>query len=32
MIKLGKWLTTDDFVVIHRVAVSEKHLGKDLLR
>jgi GNAT superfamily N-acetyltransferase len=28
----GKWLTTDDFVVIHRVAVSEKHLGKDLAK
>jgi GNAT superfamily N-acetyltransferase len=26
----GKWLTTDDFVVIHRVAISEKHLGKGL--
>jgi GNAT superfamily N-acetyltransferase len=26
----GKWLTTGDFVVIHRVAISEKHLGKGL--
>ncbi|MFT7336083.1 MAG: GNAT superfamily N-acetyltransferase [Porticoccaceae bacterium] len=26
----GKWLTTDDFFVIHRVAISEKHLGKGL--
>lgn len=24
----GKWLTNDDFVVIHRIAISEKHLGK----
>ena len=24
----GKWLTNDDFVAIHRVAISEKHLGK----
>lgn len=24
----GKWLTNGDFVVIHRVAVSEKHLSK----
>ena len=28
----GKWLTTDDFVVIHRVAISEKHLGKGLAK
>lgn len=26
----GKWLTTDDFVVFHRVAISESHLGKGL--
>lgn len=26
----GNWLTNDDFVVVHRVAVSEKHLGKGL--
>lgn len=26
----GKWLTNDDFVVFHRVAVSEKHIGKGL--
>ena len=24
----GEWLTNDDFVVFHRVAISEKHLGK----
>lgn len=24
----GKWLTNDDFVVFHRVAISEKYLGK----
>jgi GNAT superfamily N-acetyltransferase len=24
----GNWLTTEDFVVIHRVAISEKYLGK----
>jgi len=24
----GKWLTNDDFVVIHRVAISGKYLGK----
>lgn len=24
----GKWLSNNDFVVVHRVAVSEKHLGK----
>ncbi|WP_338406953.1 GNAT family N-acetyltransferase [uncultured Flavobacterium sp.] len=24
----GKWLTDDDFVVFHRVAISEKYLGK----
>jgi len=28
----GKWLTDDDFVVIHRVAISEKHLGKGLAK
>jgi GNAT superfamily N-acetyltransferase len=26
----GKWLTNDDFVVIHRVALSEKYLGQGL--
>ena len=26
----GKWLTTDDFVVFHRVAILENHLGKGL--
>ena len=24
----GNWLTNDDFVVLHRVAISEKYLGK----
>jgi RimJ/RimL family protein N-acetyltransferase len=24
----GKWLTNEDFVVFHRVAISEKYLGK----
>jgi GNAT superfamily N-acetyltransferase len=28
----GKWLTNDDFVVIHRVAISENHLGKGLAK
>jgi GNAT superfamily N-acetyltransferase len=28
----GKWLTDEDFVVVHRVAVSEKHLGKGLAK
>lgn len=26
----GNWLTNDDFVVFHRVAISENHLGKGL--
>ena len=26
----GKWLTNDDFVVFHRVAISENYLGKGL--
>ena len=26
----GKWLTDDDFVVYHRVAISPDHLGKGL--
>jgi GNAT superfamily N-acetyltransferase len=26
----GKWLTKDDFVVVHRIAISENHLGKGL--
>lgn len=26
----GKWLTNNDFVVFHRVAISEKYLGKNL--
>ncbi len=28
----GKWLTDSDFVVFHRVAISESHLGKGLAR
>jgi GNAT superfamily N-acetyltransferase len=28
----GNWLTTEDFVVIHRVAISEKYLGKGLAK
>jgi len=28
----GKWLTNEDFVVFHRVAVSEKYLGKGLAK
>lgn len=28
----GKWMTNDDFVVFHRIAISENHLGKDLAR
>lgn len=27
---VGKWLTNGDFVVYHRVAISEKHIGKGL--
>jgi GNAT superfamily N-acetyltransferase len=26
----GKWLTNDDFIVVHRVAISEDYLGKGL--
>lgn len=26
----GNWLTNSDFVVIHRLAISENHLGKNL--
>ena len=26
----GNWLTNEDFVVFHRVAISENHLGKSL--
>jgi GNAT superfamily N-acetyltransferase len=26
----GKWLTNSDFVVIHRIALSENYLGKNL--
>lgn len=28
----GRWLTNDDFVVVHRVAVAEKHLGNGLAK
>jgi len=28
----GKWLSNDNFVVIHRVAISEKYLGKGLAK
>lgn len=28
----GEWLTHGDYMVVHRVAVSEKHLGKGLAR
>lgn len=29
---IGKWLTNADFVVFHRVAISEAHLGKGLAK
>ncbi|WP_281636122.1 GNAT family N-acetyltransferase [Flavobacterium marginilacus] len=29
---IGEWLTNDDFVVFHRVAISENHLGKGLAK
>lgn len=28
----GKWLTNDDFVVFHRIAISEDYLGKGLAK
>lgn len=28
----GKWLTNGDFVVYHRVAISQKHLGQGLAK
>lgn len=28
----GKWLTNDDFVVIHRIAISKMYLGKGLTK
>lgn len=28
----GNWLTNDDFVVIHRIAISENYLGKGLAK
>jgi GNAT superfamily N-acetyltransferase len=27
---IGKWLSNDDFVVVHRIAISENYLGKGL--
>lgn len=27
---LGKWLTDGDFVVVHRIAVADSHIGKGL--
>ncbi len=27
---IGKWLTNDDFVVVHRIAIAEKYLGQSL--
>ena len=29
---VGKWLTNHDFVVFHRVAIDENHLGKGLAK
>ncbi|MDA3614846.1 GNAT family N-acetyltransferase [Polluticaenibacter yanchengensis] len=29
---IGKWITDGDFVVYHRVAISENHLGKGLAK
>ena len=26
----GKWITNSDFVVVHRIAIAESHLGKNL--
>lgn len=26
----GKWLTNADFVIVHRIAISESHIGKGL--
>ncbi len=28
----GKWITNNDFIVVHRVAVSENYLGKGLAK
>lgn len=28
----GTWLTNDDFVVFHRIAISENHIGKGLAK
>jgi GNAT superfamily N-acetyltransferase len=27
---VGKWLTNDDFVVVHRIAIAENYLGKNV--
>lgn len=29
---IGEWLTNDSFIVFHRVAISENHLGKGLAK
>lgn len=29
---IGKWLSNDDYVVLHRVAISDGHLGKGLAK
>jgi GNAT superfamily N-acetyltransferase len=29
---IGKWLTNEDFVVVHRIAISENFLGKGLAK
>lgn len=29
---VGKWLSYDDFVVFHRIAIAEEHLGKGLAK
>ncbi len=29
---VGKWLTNNDFVVFHRVAIAETHLGKGMAK
>lgn len=29
---IGKWLTNDDFIVFHRVAIAKKHIGKGLAK
>lgn len=29
---IGQWLTNGDFVVVHRVAISDQHIGKGLAK